>query len=170
MSISYNNITYDKIMTPLRDKLRTEFKGSLPIYFDSQFKDVGTKSLRIFPNSQTLQDRRTMSYINLYDIEMTYYLRTNRDDEKALDQMYKDVTRIETILLENRNGGSIPYFYAGQPTVEHNVDETDLSNILVAKINIPVLYEEVHQTFGRFITSNDKFFVLSDGSFYIVEN
>ena len=87
MAISYNNITYDKIMIPLRDKLRTEFKGALPIYFDSQFKDIGTKSLRIFPNSQSLQERRTKSYINLYDMEMTYYLRTNRDDEKALDQM-----------------------------------------------------------------------------------
>ena len=138
MGISYNNITYDKVLSPLRDKLRSEFKGAMPIYFDSQFKDVGTKSLRIFPNSQTLQDKRTRSYINLYDIEMTYYLRTNRDDEKALDQMYKDVTRIVTVLINNRTGEDIPYFYAGQPTIEHNVDETDLSNVLVAKINIMI--------------------------------
>ena len=170
MGISYNNITYDKVLSPLRDKLRSEFKGAMPVYFDSQFKDVGTKSLRIFPNSQTLQDKRTSSYINLYDIEMTYYLRTNRDDEKALDQMYKDVTRIVTVLINNRTGEDIPYFYAGQPTIEHNVDETDLSNVLVAKINVPVLYEEVHEKFVRFITSNDKFFVTSTGSFYIVRN
>tara|TARA_X000001382_G_scaffold47927_2_gene32425 strand:- start:3907 stop:4419 length:513 start_codon:yes stop_codon:yes gene_type:complete len=170
MAISYNNITYDKVLTPLRDKIRAEFKGALPTYFDSAFKDIGTKSLRIFPNSQTLQDKRTRSYINLYDIEMTYYLRTNRKDEKALDQMYKDVTRIVTVLINNRTGGDIPYFYAGQPTIEHDVDETDLSNILVAKINVPVLYEEVHEKFIRFATSNNNFFVTSTGSFYIVRN
>jgi len=33
-----------------------------------------------------------------------------------------------------------------------------------------VLYEEVHEKFVRFITSNDKFFVTSTGSFYIVRN
>jgi len=33
-----------------------------------------------------------------------------------------------------------------------------------------VLYEEVHEQFVRFITSNDKFFVTSDGLFYIVRS
>ena len=171
MAISYNNITYDKILTPLRDKLRTEFKGALPIYFNSQFKDIGTKALRIFPNSQILQDRRTKSFVNLYEIEMTYYMRTNRDDQKALDQMYRDVTRIETILLENRTGGSSnPYFFAGQPDVEHNIDEGDFSNMIISKITLPVLYEEVNERFVRFVSSNEKFFVTSNGSFYIVSN
>jgi len=171
MAIANTNITYDKVLTPLRDVLRTEFKGALPIYFDSTFQDIGTKALRIFLNSQSLQDRRHGSFLNLYDIEMTYYLRTNRDDEKALDQLYRDVTRIETVLLDNRIGGSSnPYFYSGQPDVEHNVDETDLSNVLIAKINIPVLYEETHDTYKSFLTSNDKYFVTSNGSFYIVSN
>ena len=57
MALSITNITYDKIMTPLRQKLRTEFKGSLPIYFDNMSKDVGTKSLRIYPTAQTLQEK-----------------------------------------------------------------------------------------------------------------
>ena len=171
MALSVTNIIYDKVLTPLRDVLRTEFKGALPIYFDSTFKDIGTKALRIFPNSQSLQDRRHGSFLNLYDIEMTYYLRTNGDDEKALDQLYRDLTRIETVLLDNRVGGSdSPYFYAGQPDVEHDVDETDLSNVLISKINIPVLYEEIHDTYKLFSTSNNKYFVSSDGSFYIVGN
>ena len=171
MAISHNNITYDKILTPLRDKLRTEFKGALPIYFDSQFKDVGTKSLRIFPTYQSLQEKRRGSFLNLYNIEMTYSMRTNRDDEKALDQMYRDITRIETVLLDNRVGGSSnPYFFAGQPDVEHNVDEGDFSNIITSRITLPVLYEEVYQSFGRFLTSNEKYFVTSNGSFYIVSN
>jgi len=169
MAISYNNITYDKIMIPLRDKLRTEFKGALPIYFDSKNREIGNKSLRIYPNSQTLEDKRTKSYINSYEIEMNYVINTYRSDEKALDEMYKDVTRIETILHKNSNGGAIPYFYAGMPTIEHNID-TEIPNAMVSKIVVPVLYEEVHERFGRFITSNDKFFVTSNGSFYIVRN
>jgi len=168
MSISVNNITYEKIMTPLREKLRSEFKGSLPIYFDNQHKDIGTKYLRIYPTSQDLQEKRTGSYLNLYNIQMDYVIKTNRNDEKALDQMYKDVSRIETVLFNNSKGGSIPYFYAAMPTINHNVD-IGISNVCNARIELPVLYEEVHDKFLRFVTSNDKFFVTSDGSFYIVK-
>lgn len=169
MAISSNNITYDKIMTPLRDKLRTEFKGALPIYFDTKHQDIGTKSLRIYPTSQELQDKRTNSFMNLYNIEMDYVINTKLDNEKALDVMYKDVSRIETVLFNNSNGGSIPYFYAAMPTIEHNID-ADIDNSYVSRISVPVLYEEVHEKFVRFVTSNDKFFVLSDGSFYIVRS
>ena len=83
--------------------------------------------------------------------------------------MYKDVSRIETVLFNNSNGGDIPYFYAGMPSVEHNID-IGLPNAMVSRITVPVLYEEVHEKFVRFITSSDKFFVTSGGSFYIVRN
>ena len=169
MAISSNNITYDKIMTPLRDKLRTEFKGALPIYFDTKHQDIGTKSLRIYPTSQELQEKRTSSYMNLYNIEMDYVINTKLDNEKALDVMYKDVSRIETVLFNNSNGGSIPYFYAAMPTIEHNVN-AGIKDSYVSRISVPVLYEEVHEKFVRFVTSNDKFFVLSNGSFYIVRS
>ena len=122
MAVSSNNITYDKIMTPLRDKLRTEFKGALPIYFDTKHQDIGTKSLRIYPTSQELQEKRTNTFMNLYNIEMDYVINTKLDNEKALDVMYKDISRIETVLFNNSNGGNIPYFYAAMPTIEHNID------------------------------------------------
>lgn len=99
---------------------------------------------------------------------MDYVIKTSRDDEKALDQMYKDVSRIETVLFNNSKGGSIPYFYAAMPTIIHNVD-IGVSNVCNARIELPVLYEEVHDKFVRFVTSNDKFFVTSNGSFYIVK-
>jgi len=169
MALSIENITYDKIMIPLRQKLRTEFKGSLPIYFDSIAKDIGTKSLRIYPTSQSLQEKRTNTYMNLYEIEMDYTIKTNRNNEKALDEMYKDVSRIETVLFNNSNGGSIPYFYSAMPSIEHNID-TDIKNVYASRISVPVIYEEVHEKFVRFVTSNDKFFVLSNGSFYIVRS
>ena len=75
MALTYENITYEKIMIPLRDKLRTEFKGGLPIYFDNQHQDIGTKSLRIYPTSQELVEKRTKSYINVYNIQMDYILK-----------------------------------------------------------------------------------------------
>ena len=156
-------------MTPLRQKLRTEFKGALPIYFDSIAQNIGTKSLRIYPTSQSLQEKRTSTYMNLYEIEMDYIIKTNRNNEKALDEMYKDVSRIETVLFNNSHGGNIPYFYAGMPSIDHNID-TDIENVYASRISVPVLYEEVHEKFIRFVTSNDKFFVLSNGSFYIVRS
>jgi hypothetical protein len=107
--------------------------------------------------------------MNLYNIEMDYVINTKLDNEKALDVMYKDVSRIETVLFNNSNGGSIPYFYAAMPTIEHNID-VEIQDSYVSRISVPVLYEEVHEKFVRFVTSNDKFFVLSNGSFYIVRS
>ena len=169
MAISFNNVTYDKVMTPLRDKIRTEFKGALPVYFDNNYRDIGTKSLRIYPESQTLVEKKTRSYLNVYEMQMDYVIKTYNDNERALDEMYKDVSRIETVLFNNSNGGSIPYFYAGMPSIDHNID-TDIENVYTSRISVPVLYEEVHEKFTRFVTSNDKFFVLSNGSFYIVRS
>ena len=47
MALTYENITYEKIMKPLRDKLSTEFKGGFPIYFDNQHQTIGTQAYRI---------------------------------------------------------------------------------------------------------------------------
>jgi len=169
MAISFNNVTYDKVMTPLRDKIRTEFKGALPVYFDNNYRDIGTKSLRIYPQSQTLVEKKTRSYLNVYEMQMDYVIKTYNDNERALDEMYKDVSRIETVLFNNSHGGTTPYFFESMPTIEHNID-TDLENVYVSRISVPVLYEEVYQSFARFVTSDDKFFVLSNGSFYIVRS
>jgi len=76
MALSTNNIVYDKILIPLRDALRNEFEGSMPIYIDSKHKDIGTKYLRIFVDSQSLQYRRAKSFTNLYNVEMDYVLKT----------------------------------------------------------------------------------------------
>lgn len=169
MSLDFSNITYDKIMTPLRDKIKDEFKGSLPIYFDNRQQDIGSKSLRIYPTAQRLEKNRTNSFLNSYEIEMDYVIKTNQNNEKALDQMYKDVSRIETVLFNNSHGGSIPYFYAAMPEIEHNIS-VDLDGVYASKVTVTVLYEEMHEKFSKFITSNDKFFVLSNGSFYIVRS
>ena len=67
MALQTNNITYDKIMIPLRDKLRNEFEGSLPVYIDSKHKNIGSKYLRIFIDSQALCSRRANAFTNLYD-------------------------------------------------------------------------------------------------------
>ena len=56
------------------------------------------------------------------------YIKTYNDNERALDEMYKDVSRIETVLFNNSHGGSTPYFFESMPTIEHNID-TDLDNV-----------------------------------------
>ena len=72
MALQTNIITYDKIMIPLRDKLRNEFEGSLPVYIDSKHKNIGSKYLRIFIDSQSLFTRRAKAFTNLYDTNDGY--------------------------------------------------------------------------------------------------
>ena len=166
MALSTNNIIYDKILIPLRDALRNEFEGSMPIYIDSKHKDIGTKYLRIFVDSQSLQYRRAKSFTNLYNVEMDYVLKTTKEDTSALDKMYRDVSRIETLLFQNPHNG---YFFNQMPSIEQNAD-VGIDNALVAKITVPVLYQEDYERFGKFVTSDNKFFVTSAGSFYIVRS
>tara|TARA_R100000388_G_scaffold79021_1_gene57665 strand:+ start:3326 stop:3829 length:504 start_codon:yes stop_codon:yes gene_type:complete len=167
MALQTNNITYDKIMIPLRDKLRNEFEGSLPVYIDSKHKNIGSKYLRIFIDSQSLFTRRAKAFTNLYDIEIDYVLKTNRINEKALDEMYKDVSRIETLLINNTHNNS--YFFNTKPNIQMNFD-IGLDNCLVARITIPVLHQELIDRYVKYITSDNKNFVTSGGSFYIVRS
>lgn len=109
MALDINNITYDKVMIPLRDKLRNEFEGAMPVYIDSKHKDIGSKYIRLFVESQSLLTRRAKSFTNLYNVEIDYVLKTNRENEKAIDEMYKDVSRIETLLFNNPHNNS--YFF-----------------------------------------------------------
>ena len=55
MAISYNNITYDKILTPLRDKIRAEFKGALPTYFDSKIKSARGQFSKVKSQSKVIK-------------------------------------------------------------------------------------------------------------------
>ena len=55
------------------------------------------------------------------------------------------------------------------PSIEQNAD-VGIDNALVAKITVPVLYQEDYERFGKFVTSDNKFFVTSAGSFYIVRS
>lgn len=167
MALDINNITYDKVMIPLRDKLRNEFEGAMPVYIDSKHKDIGSKYIRLFVESQSLLTRRAKSFTNLYNVEIDYVLKTNRENEKAIDEMYKDVSRIETLLFNNPHNNS--YFFDKKPQIELNFD-IGIDNCLAARITIPVLHQELFDRYVKYITSNNKNFVTSGGSFYIVRS
>ena len=93
------------------------------------------------------------------------YIIKQIETMKRLDEMYKDVSRIENVLFNNFT--VVLYLVMHMPSID-NID-TDIENVYASRISIPVLYEEVHEKFIRFVTSNDKFFVLSNGSLYCKE-
>ena len=78
MAVTFTN-NFKNILDKLESIIEAEFKGALPIYFDTKHQDIGTKSLRIYPTSQELQDKRTNSFMNLYNINEQFnnFVRTS---------------------------------------------------------------------------------------------
>ena len=55
MAVSFTN-NFKNILDKLRNVLRTEFKGTLPIYIGHDTKEVATQYLRLNPIGSTLNE------------------------------------------------------------------------------------------------------------------
>ena len=104
MAISFNNVTYDKVMTPLRDKIRTEFKGALPVYFDNNYRDIGTKSL----------DGKVYNV----DIEVWSQYRGQKEIKEVMERVY-NLFNNATISV---SGASSVMSFGGAPTTLGEAD------------------------------------------------
>ena len=60
MAVSFTN-NFKNILDKLRNVLRTEFKGTLPVYIGHEQKEQGNQYLRLDPVGSTLNEYNTKS-------------------------------------------------------------------------------------------------------------
>ena len=100
MPITFAN-NYKNIIDKLRDKLRAEFQGSMPIYVGHETNDVGTQYLKLEPIGSELVEYTNTSELREYSIDMYFYFSEPNVNKSALDQVLRITSRIEALIHDN---------------------------------------------------------------------
>ena len=100
MAVSFTN-NFKNILDKLRDVLRTEFKGTLPIYIGHETKEVATQYLRLDPIGSTLSEYNVNGEMREYQINMFYYFADPNVNKSSLDHVLRFVSRIEALIHDN---------------------------------------------------------------------
>ena len=100
MPITFTN-NFKNILDKLRNVLRAEFKGTLPIYIGHETKEVATQYLRLDPIGSTLSEYNVNSELREYQINMFYYFADPNVNKSSLDHVLRFVSRIEALIHDN---------------------------------------------------------------------
>jgi hypothetical protein len=100
MAITPEN-TFKNILDKLRNVLRTEFKGAMPIYIGHETKEVATQYLRLDPIGSTLSEYNVNGELREYQINMFYYFADPNVNKSSLDHVLRFVSRIEALIHDN---------------------------------------------------------------------
>jgi hypothetical protein len=100
MAVSFTN-NFKNILDKLRNILRTEFKGTLPVYIGHEQKEVATQYLRLDPVGSTLNEYGISSEMREFQINMFYYFSDPNVNKSSLDHVLRFVSRIEALIHDN---------------------------------------------------------------------
>ena len=100
MAVSFTN-NFKNILDKLRDVLRTEFKGTLPIYIGHETKEVATQYLRLDPIGSNLLELTAHSETREFQVNMFYYFADPNVNKSSLDHVLRFVSRIEALIHDN---------------------------------------------------------------------
>ena len=100
MAVNFTN-NFTNILNKLRNVLRTEFKGTLPVYIGHEQKEQGNQYLRLDPVGSTLSEYNTTSEMREFEINMFYYFSDPNVNKTSLDHVLRFVSRIEALIHDN---------------------------------------------------------------------
>ena len=100
MAVNFTN-NFKNILDKLRNVLRTEFKGTLPVYIGHEQKEQGNQYLRLDPVGTTLNEYNVNGEIREFQINMFYYFADPNVNKSSLDHVLRFVSRIEALIHDN---------------------------------------------------------------------
>ena len=100
MPITFTN-NFKNILDKLRNVLRAEFKGSLPVYIGHETKEVSTQYLRLDPIGSTLSEYSVSSEMREFQVNMFYYFADPNVNKTSLDHVLRFVSRLEALIHDN---------------------------------------------------------------------
>jgi len=100
MTVSFTN-NFTNILNKLRKTLRTEFKGTLPVYIGHEQKEQGNQYLRLDPVGSTLSEYNVNGEIREFQVNMFYYFSDPNLNKTSLDHVLRFVSRIEALIHDN---------------------------------------------------------------------
>ena len=100
MAVSFTN-NFTNILNKLRNTLRTEFKGTLPVNIGHEQKEQGNQYLRLDPVGSTLSEYNVNGEIREFQVNMFYYFSDPNLNKTSLDHVLRFVSRIEALIHDN---------------------------------------------------------------------
>ena len=103
MAVTFTN-NFKNILDKLKNILRTEFKGALPVYIGHDTNQAGAQFLRLDPiGSELIEYNGHTSESREYTVNMYYYFLDPKNIKKtSLDHVLKVyVSRIEALMHDN---------------------------------------------------------------------
>ena len=152
MPITFTNIWKDKVIDPIMTMLRTEFGNQVNVDIGEEYETSGNCSIRVHGVSQSLLNISQDSFTNEYTVEISYYLIASNYNEKGVEKMYRDISRIEQLLFNKRQPSgrgetSQENFYDGRvEEIQINLkegEEESVDNLLTSKIEYVCIYSKV---------------------------
>ena len=100
MAVTFTN-NFKNILDKLRNILRTEFKGALPIYVGHESAQASSQFLRLDPVGSELTDYMVNAETREFTINMYYYFLDKNIKKTSLDHVLRYVSRIEALVHDN---------------------------------------------------------------------
>ena len=100
MPVSFTN-NFKNILDKLRNVLRTEFKGGLPVYIGHAQKEQCSQYMRLDPVGSTLTQYMAHSETREYQVNIFYYFADPNLNKTSLDHVLRYVSRIEALIHDN---------------------------------------------------------------------
>ena len=100
MPVTFTN-NRKNILDKLRSILRTEFKGTLPVYIGLEETAEGNQFIRINPTGSNLLEYNVTSESREFSIEIYYVFAERNIKKTALDHVLRFTSRIEALIHDN---------------------------------------------------------------------
>ena len=97
MPVTFTN-NFTNILDKLRNILRTEFKGALPIYVGHESAQASSQFIRLDPIGSELLTYMATGEQREYTINIYYYFLDKNIKKTSLDHVLRYVSRIEALM------------------------------------------------------------------------
>ena len=129
---------FKNILDKLKNKLRTEFGNTLPVYVGHDTKNAGSQYLRLDPVSNSLLEYASHSETREYNINFLYYSGKKDIEKVALDNVLRVVARIEALIHDNITmelSDSSKAYDCKIETTEYNTEEEEEKYVVTMSFN-----------------------------------
>ena len=132
MAVSFTN-NWKNILDKLRNVLRTEYGGSLPVYIGAEDSNVGTQYIRLDPIGSELIEYNITSETREFTINIYYVFGGANVKKTALDHVLRFVSRTEALIHDNMSmtlADSSDAFNCRLESTDLNTDEDESTYVV----------------------------------------
>ena len=97
MAVTFTN-NFKNILDKLRNILRTEFKGALPVYIGHESAQASSQFVRLDPVGSELLTYMTTGEQREFTVNIYYYFLDKNIKKTSLDHVLRYVSRIEALM------------------------------------------------------------------------